>query len=348
MEKKEFYDLLKAVPKAELHLHSEAVVSRNTVKALYKKTSGKEMSPQEMKDLFSYNDLAGFLKSFIQIQLFFSKAEDFSLVIKDLSDYVKKNNIVHCEAFLSPTNIMKKGISFHDLISVFSEGIDQIQQKQGKTVKLLIDVSRSFGLDNAMHNLDLVLEEKNPHIIGIGLGGDEKKGPAKEYQKVFDKAVKNGLHTVSHAGEDVDSQSIKDSIKYLHSERIGHGISAAYDKEFMKQLKETKLPLEVCPTSNLFTKHFVSKMKDHPVRELYDNGVNVTLATDDPTFFKVSIIDEYYNLYSKLNFSLAEIKKIIINGFKSAFITEAEKKKYIAQVNKAWKEWFENHPDVKE
>ena len=348
MEKKDFYDLLKSVPKAEIHLHSEACTSRKTIKELYKKSRGKEMTDQEMESLFSYDDLVGFLKAFIEIQTFYSSKEDLKYIVSDLLSYLTENNIVYAETFVSVTSFMKKNISFHEIIDVFTQGILEAKEKYGITIRLIVDVSRSFGLDNAMHNLDLILEEKNPYIIGIGLGGDEAAGPAKEYAAVFEKAHKAGLHTVLHAGEVVDSWSMKDAINLCHAERIGHGISAAYDDAFMEELKEKQLPLEVCPTSNLFTKKYVIDFKDHPLKKLYQKGLLVTVNTDDPTFFKVTLIEELYKVYSELDFSLCDIKKIITNAFKASFISDAEKTNYINLFNEKWDEWFKGHSDIEE
>lgn len=348
MNKKNFYDLLKSVPKAEVHIHSEAVISRNSVKKLYKECNGKEMSATEIKDLFTYDDLNGFIQAFIKIQNFFTKPADFELVFKDFAKYLEDNNVVYCETFVAPTAFLKKGFDFHELIETMSNAINKIEKESKRTIKMLIDVSRTFGEENAQHNLDLILKENNPLILGIGLGGAESKGPAKDYKNVFANAKKAGLHAVAHAGEDVESWSIKDAINLCGAERIGHGITAAADEELVKELAKTKLPLEVCPTSNTFTKKVVSKMEDHPIKELYDKGVFVTVNTDDPTFFKQSLIDEYWNVYSKCKFTLDEILDLICNSFKASFISDSKKKSYCAEARKAWKEWFEAHPDCKE
>ena len=115
-------------------------------------------------------------------------------------------------------------------------------------------------------------------------------------------------------------------------------------EDFMKELAQSGLPLEVSPTSNVFTKHYVTRIKDHPFKKLFKAGINVTLNTDDPTFFKVNLIDEYWNVYSKMGLKLKDIKRIILNGFNSAFISDEEKKDYCDKVNTAWTQWFESHP----
>jgi adenosine deaminase len=345
MNKKDFYSLLSAVPKSEIHIHCEAVISRNTVKKLYKECNGKVMSASEMKSLFAYNDLAGFINSFLKIQSLFTKTQDFNLVFDDFAKYLEDNNIVYCETFFSPTTFLKKGFSFSEMMNAISTSIAKIKKEQHRTIRVLVDVSRTFGEENAQHNLDLILKENNPNIIGIGLGGDESKGPAKNFAHVFKNAKEAGLHVVAHAGEDVDSSSIKDAIKYLGVERIGHGITSVNDSKLIAELAKTKLPLEICPTSNTFTKKIVSRMEDHPVRELYDKGVFVTINTDDPTFFGASLIDEYYNLYTKLNFTLDEIEQLIFQGFAASFISDNQKKAYCSAAKKAWTDWMISHPE---
>lgn len=347
MNKQDFYSLLKAVPKAELHIHGEAAISNDSIRKLYKTKFGQDMSDEELNSLWDYSDLPGFLASFIKIQSFFVNPEDSQCFFHDFGKYIEENNIVYAETFFAPTSLMRNGFDFHDLTQRISKAIAKAKEKYGATIKVIVDVSRSFGLENAQHNLDLVLAEKNPDIIGIGLGGDEAKGPAKDYEAVFKRAKENGLHRVAHGGETVDSWSMKDCINLLEAERIGHGISAAYDEPFIQELKESRLPLEISPTSNVFTKHYVQRIKDHPFKKLYKAGVNVTLNTDDPTFFKVSLIDEYWNVYSKMGLKLKDIKRIILNGFNAAFISDEEKKMYCDKVNEAWDKWMEEHPKTK-
>lgn len=345
MKKEEFYDLVRSVPKAELHIHEEAVLSRGTIQNVFSRNFGRELSEEELSALFEYDDLAGFLSSFIKIQSYFTNISDFEDMFSDFESYLNENNISYCETFFSPTSHLKKGWKFHDMMGVIQKSIERIQEHSGRTVRLIVDVSRSFGPENAMKNLDLVLGERNPYIIGIGLGGDEKKGPARDYQAVFEKAAANGLHTVVHAGETCGSSSMKDSLALCRAERLGHGIAAAEDEDFLKQLAQSGVPLEVCPTSNIFIlKEFGGDMKKHPVRRLYDSGAFVTLGTDDPTFFKVSLLDEYWNLYSSLHFSLEEIRRIIENGFKASFMEQEEKERSLLRAGEAWDSWFAGHP----
>ena len=347
MNKKDFYDLIRYVPKAELHIHQEAAVSRETVKKLYKKSQGKDITEGELNDIFTYDDLPSFLASFMKIQSFYKSEEDFACIIEDIRSYLKDNNIVYCETFVAPTSNLRNGFDFAKMLEILDKGYDLIKKEDHRTVRIIVDVSRSFGAENAMHNLELVLGAKDPHIIGIGLGGDEAKGPAKDYAQVFKRAHEEGLHTVLHAGETVDSWSVDDAVEKCFAERIGHGITVCQDDALAQKLIERKIPIEICMTSNTFTKNYVKDIKDHPVRAFYENGVPITINTDDPTFFRCSLLDEYWKLYDSLGFSLDEILDIIKKGFRAAFISDSMKKKYITRVNKAWKEWFDAHPNAK-
>ena len=151
------------------------------------------------------------------------------------------------------------------MMDILDTGSQIIKKEEGRTVKFLIDVSRTYGIENAMKNLDLLLSNPRESIIGIGLGGAESQGPAKDYETVFAKARENGLHSVAHAGEVEGPFSIWDSLRKLQAERIGHGISAIYDDELVKYLAEKKIPLEICPTSNVLTRHYVKALEEHPI-----------------------------------------------------------------------------------
>ena len=131
-------------------------------------------------------------------------------------------------------------------------------------------------------------------------------------------------------------ESIWDSINFLHAQRIGHGITAIQDEKLMEEIKKTKLPIEICITSNTFTKKIVQKAKDHPVRAFYDKGLPVNINTDDPVFFKTTLLDEFWICHKDLNFTMDEIKDLVKNSFRQSFMSDSEKKKAVKAVDDAW------------
>ena len=337
MNKSEFYEFFKKVPKAELHIHIEAVMSRDTIKKLYLKKNGVEFSDSEIKKLFSYSDLNGFIAAFLKVQDLFTEVSDFDLIFEDLKNYLVRNGVVHCEAFFAPSAFIKKGFDYGEMTKNFEKNLKKIKKETGITVWLLGDVSRTFGLENAENNYKMFKEHPFEGFIGIGLGGAESKGPSKDFGPVFEKALADNYHAVAHAGEDVGPESIWDALKICHAQRIGHGITSVQDSELVKYISENKIPVEVCPTSNVFTKKYVKKMAEHPVREMFEKGIPVTIGTDDPIFFGAELLDEYWNLYSKLHFSKADMKKIVINGFEDSFLDDSEKAKFKNLVEENWK-----------
>lgn len=338
MEKARFFEFLRTVPKAEIHIHLEAVISISSVHKLYKKRHGQKMTHEMQKDLFSYTDLNGFVKAFLAVQDLFQSVDDLSLIFDDLDVYMKKNGITYCEAFFAPSAFIKKGFDYASMAALFERCIKKIEQSTGRVVRLLMDVSRTFGCENAMKNYEMLVKHPTPVVIGIGLGGAEAKGPAADFKAVFERAHKDGFHAVAHAGEDVGPQSVWDSIELLHAERIGHGISSVQDPHLIDYLAQSKVPFEVCVTSNVFTRKYVTDVKHHPIREMFDDGIFVTVNTDDPVFFRTSLLQEYWLCHHVLKFSMPEIKQLIYNSFNASFLSTEEKLSLVQKVNEAWTE----------
>ena len=337
--KKDFLRCFKEIPKAELHLHLEASVSKNTIRRFYMRRYpglSQEEADKEIQKIFTYSDLNGFIRGYLAVQDLYDSEEDLECVFADLKEYLVRNGIAYAEVFASPSSLMKKGFDFFKMVEIYRRNIMKIKYETGIVVRILIDVSRAFGMENAEKNLQLLLAYRIPEIIGIGLGGSEEKGPAKLFGEVFAKARENNLVTVAHAGEDVGPESVWDAIDILQAQRIGHGISASQDESLMQALADRKIPLEICPTSNIFTQKYVKKLADHPMRKFFDKGIPVTLNSDDPVFFGVELLDEYWNAYSEMGFSLEELKQIIRNSFTASFLDDTAKGTYLAQVESEW------------
>ena len=321
--------LLTEIPKTEIHLHLEGLVTVDTIWDLMKKRSityDQVSSKDDLQKRFQITSFDEFLDLFINvIQSSFKSEEDIEYLIDDALAYLERNNIVYAEIFFAPSKFLLNGFQFSSMIDRLNTGANMLKEKHGREIKFIIDVSRTFGVKNAENNLQLTLDNPSENIIGIGLGGVEATGPAKDYKKVFAKARDNGFHVVAHAGEDVGPESIWDAIKHLKAERIGHGISAIQDDKLVKHLANKQIPLEVCPTSNLFTQKYVKVLEEHPIRDFYDRGVYVTLNTDDPTLFGIDLIDEYMNLTNKGFFTPAEIITLVKNNLYATFLPKKRK-----------------------
>lgn len=343
-DQKDILNWLKEVPKTEIHIHLEAIASIPTFIKLNKKygIDDKLLSTAEYKKRLNFGNLKDFIDFFLYLQTFFREEEDFALVCKDIEKYARKNKIYYMEAFISPSMLLRnQHVRVEKAFEVISRELAKLEEKEGIVVKLIVDVSRTFGPDNAMQILDMFLgyleQSGDKRFIGIGLGGAEAGNSCAPYKEVFEKARQHGLHTVAHAGEEVGSESIWDAIKVIGSQRIGHGTSAMFDEELISYLKETQVPLEICPTSNIITKKYVQKMNEHPFRMFFDRGLNVTVNTDDPVLFTVDLIDEYYNLHKHLGFTQEELLKVLKNGLYASFLSQEKKDRLWEQVEKM--EW---------
>lgn len=329
-ENKKFRKFLLDLPKTEIHLHLEGLASVETIWNLIQDNDLEYDDIKTKKDLkkkFLVKSLDEFIALFINvIQNSFQKEEDLQHLIKDARDYLRRNNIFYAEIFFAPSKFILNGFDYAKMADILDEGARMIKRKDKRTIKFILDVSRTYGVDNAMKNLDLMLSNPRDSFIGIGLGGAESQGPAEEYEPVFAKARLKGLQVVAHAGEVEGPFSIWDSLRKLQAARIGHGISAIQDDELMDYLVENKIPLEICPTSNIFTRHYVKNLEEHPIKPFYDRGITVTLNTDDPTLFGIELIDEYMNLVDAGIFTPGEILQILKNTHFSTFMTVDEKK----------------------
>ena len=329
-ETEQFRDFIQSLPKTEIHLHLEGLATVETIWSLIKEhkivLEGVE-TKEDLKSQFLVKSLDEFISLFINIiQNSFKNEKDLEYLIRDAQDYLLRNNVFYSEIFFAPTKFLQNGFDFAKIVSILEKGAKEIYKKHKIIVLFIVDVSRSFGPDNAMDNLNQLLANPSDSIIGIGLGGAEVQGPAKDYEAVFRKARENNLRVVAHAGEDVEPYSIKDALNLLKAERIGHGISAIQDRELMDYLAKEQIPIEICPTSNLFTRHYVKTLKDHPVVPFFRNGMNVTINTDDPTLFGIELVQEYMNLYEAGMFSEGEILKLIKNTHFATFMDEKKKK----------------------
>lgn len=311
-------EFLRAIPKTELHLHMEACISRETLMGIMD-SHNTVYKPEEIDQLYNFKNLQEFIKLFLFILDQIKQPEDFILIFENLKSYCIANNIRYAEVFYAPSKLIQNGLPFPELARLLDNLSRDCRLAGGPDIRYLVDVSRTFGPENASNNLQRLLKSKTNSHIGIGLGGAELMGPAKDYRDVFAQAKAEGLRTVAHSGEDDGPWSIWDTVRILKAERVGHGTSAIQDPDLLIYLQEKQIPIEICLTSNLFTGKYVRRAEDHPVRRYYDDGIICTINTDDPEIFNVDLTTEYYNHYKHLNFTITELVDIIRMGIYGSF-----------------------------
>lgn len=315
---KNIIEFIRQVPKTEIHLHMEACIARDTLAGLLEQ-NGIEYKEDEIEQLYKFTNLQEFIKLFLFILDAIKSPDDFELIFNNLTRYLGTNNIRYAEVFFAPSKLIQNGLDFKEMVQTLDRLARDSRLSGGPDVRFLVDVSRTFGRENASKNLQRVISSRVNSVIGIGLGGAELMGPARDFKDVFAQARAEGLRAVAHAGEDDGPWSVRDAVELLRAERIGHGTSVIQDPSLMELIREKQIPIEICLTSNLFTGKYVRRPEDHPVRRYYDDGILCAVNTDDPEIFNVNLTEEYFKFYKHLDFTISEIVDLLKQGVYSSF-----------------------------
>lgn len=322
------------LPKAELHLHIEGSLEPELMFTLAKKNNIKlpYKSIDEVKKAYEFTNLQSFLNIYYAGAKVLITKEDFY----DLTwAYILKcveNNIIHTEIFFDPQTHTSRGILFETVILGIKEALDDANKKFGISSQIIMCFLRHLSEEDALKTLDEAVNFKED-IIGVGLDSSELGNPPIKFEQVFNKAKKEGFKVVAHAGEEADVSYIYEALDLLHIERIDHGVQAIKSAKLMKRLKDEQIPLTVCPNSNIELKVF-ENYKYHNIKQLLDYGLNVTVNSDDPAYFKGYINQNFINLYENLDLSKEDIIRLVKNSFKSSFIKDDLKQKYLKKVDK--------------
>ncbi|MGB0990290.1 MAG: adenosine deaminase, partial [Halarcobacter sp.] len=315
---KDIKEFIKKLPKAELHLHIEGslepelmfkLAKRNGIKIPYK-------TVEEVKEAYNFTNLQSFLDIYYAGAKVLIEKQDFYDMTWDYILKCKEDNIIHTEIFFDPQTHTQRGISFETVILGIKEALDDAQKQFGISSKIIMCFLRHLSEEEAFETLEQSLPYKD-YIIGVGLDSSELGNPPKKFEKVFNKAKEYGYKLVAHAGEEGDISYIEDALDLLHIERIDHGVQAINSETLMKRLKEEQIPLTVCPNSNIELKVF-ENYKQHNIKQLLDYGLNVTVNSDDPAYFKGYINQNFFNLVDNIALTKEDIVKLIKNSFNSS------------------------------
>lgn len=328
-------ELIKTLPKAELHLHIEGSLEPELMFRLAKKNniSIPYEDVEAVRRAYNFNNLQSFLDIYYAGAKVLITKDDFY----DLTwDYVLKcvdNNIVHTEIFFDPQTHTERGIAFETVISGIKEALDDAKAQYGITSCIIMCFLRHLSQDEAFDTLQEALKFKDC-IVGVGLDSSEVGNPPSKFEAVFKKAHDEGFKLVAHAGEEGDFSYIYEALDLLNVDRIDHGVQAIQSEALMNRLKDEQMPLTVCPNSNIELKVFDS-YDSHNIKELLNFGLNVSINSDDPAYFKGYINQNFINLCEHLDLSEDDIITLVKNSFKSAFITDDLKQTYLDRVDQA-------------
>ena len=328
-------DLIKILPKAELHLHIEGSLEPELMFRLAKKNH-VEIPYKDIEDVrnaYNFTNLQTFLDIYYAGANVLLTKDDFY----DLTwEYIVKcveNNIIHTEIFFDPQTHTARGVSFDAVITGIKEALHDAKEKYGITSCIIMCFLRHLSQEEAFETLEQALMYQDD-IIGVGLDSSELGNPPSKFKDVFKKAKDAGFKLVAHAGEEGDFSYIYEALDLLDIHRIDHGVQSIKSAALMKRLKDEQMPLTVCPNSNIELKVFET-YQEHNIKELLDYGLNVSVNSDDPAYFKGYMNQNFINLYENLALTEEDVITLIKNSFRSAFIDDELKKEYLARVDLA-------------
>ena len=326
-------ELIKKIPKAELHLHIEGSLEPELMFELSKRNKIEIpfKSVDEIRSAYNFHDLQSFLDIYYQGTNVLIKQQDFFDLTWAYMLKCREESIVHTEIFFDPQAHTDRGIKFSLVINGIYKALLKAEKELGISSKIIMCFLRHLDEDSAFKTLDQALIHKDK-IIGVGLESSEVGNPPRKFERVFKKAMKEGFLTVAHAGEEGPSEYIWEALNLLKVKRIDHGVRCLKDEKLVQKLRDEQIPLTVCPLSNVKLCVF-EKLEDHNLKRLLDKGLMVIVNSDDPAYFGGYVNTNLIECQKALNLSIEDVKRLAINSFKSSFLSRGEKKKWIDQIN---------------
>ena len=328
-------DLIKRLPKAELHLHIEGSLEPELMFRLAKKNQ-IEIPYKDIEDVrnaYNFTNLQTFLDIYYAGANVLITQDDFY----DLTwEYILKcveDNVIHTEIFFDPQTHTARGVAFETVITGIKRALADAKAKYGITSCIIMCFLRHLSQEEAFETLEQALPFKDD-IIGVGLDSSELGNPPSKFIEVFKQAKEEGFKLVAHAGEEADFSYIYEALDLLDISRIDHGVQSIKSAELMQRLKDEQMPLTVCPNSNIELRVF-DNYKEHNIKELLDYGLNITVNSDDPAYFKGYINQNFINISENLPLTEDDIITLVKNSFRSSFISDELKQQYLDKVDQA-------------
>lgn len=337
----DIHSFIRSIPKAELHLHIEGtfepalmfqIASGNNIPIRYK-------SIGELQKAYNFSNLQDFLDIYYEGANVLKTKQDFYELTMAYLEKAHEQHVLHTEIFFDPQTHSERGVSFETIVTGITDALKDAEKKYGLSAKLIMCFLRHLSEESAMQTLDEALKFK--HLItAVGLDSSELGHPPSKFSRVFGKARKEGFHTVAHAGEEGPAEYVREALSLLSVSRIDHGNNSLHDEKLVQELAERKIPLTICPLSNLKLQ-VVKDLKDHPLREMLEKGLLVTINSDDPAYFGGYVNENYIAIAEALQLTVEEIALLARNSFEASFLDETAKNQLMNKVDSYYKDYCE-------
>jgi aminodeoxyfutalosine deaminase len=332
---------LRGLPKAELHLHLEGSITPETLVELSLRNDPHPLTLADARHVYSYSDFPSFLMSFKAVTERLHSPADYETITYNMLRDLAAQGVRHAEAYISIGILYHFGrLDVDEVMAAIERGRLRGEQDFNISLLWIIDAVRHFGIDECarVFTKAAALQHQYPSVVGIGIGGDEARGPAQDFRDLYAEAKAAGLRLTCHAGESTGPQSIWAAVN-IGAERIGHALSAQEDPDLIEILAERQIPLELNITSNLRTGCCPELpgfpgVPDHPVRRYFEEGLMVTLNSDDPPFFGANLLDEYLLAHRAFEFPLDQLRELAANSIEASFLPPDRKLALLAEVER--------------
>ncbi len=329
----EFTNYVRLLPKAELHLHIEGTLEPAMLMDLAEKHQvDLPYSTAVDVDLaYNFEDLQSFLDLYYLGASVLIDEDDFYALMFRYLERCRDEGIVHTEMMFDPQTHTERGVGFSVFMSGFGRAMEDAKHQWGQSSSLIMCFLRHLPEEGAFETLKSAEPYKN-QILAIGLDSSELGHPPEKFERVFAAASLQGYRLVAHAGEEGPPAYIVDALDRLKVERIDHGVRCLEDATLVERLRKAKTPLTVCPLSNVRLCVF-DTMADHPIRDMFEQGLNVTVNSDDPSYFGGYLLDNFEAMHLEIGLTREEARQLAINSIRSSFLEEASCKPWLDQLS---------------
>src|SRR3954452_2874118 len=323
------------LPKAELHVHHVGSASPRIVAELAGRHAGSTpvpADPELLAEYFVFSDFAHFIEIYLSVVDLIRDAEDVWTLTYEVARDMAAQQIRYAELTLTPYSSVVRGIAAEEFCEAVEDARRRARTDHGVELRWCFDIPGEAGLPAADVTLEVATKHRPDGLVSFGLGGPEIGVPRAQFAPHFRAAIAEGLHSVPHAGESTGPETVWDALTYLGAERIGHGIAAAQDPRLLGYLAECRIPLEVCPTSNVRTRS-VPSLAEHPLPRLVAAGVPVTINSDDPPMFATTLNREYEIAAELLGLDRGGVAELAGAGVRASFLDAPGQRKLLDEID---------------
>ncbi|MFF2964619.1 adenosine deaminase [Streptomyces sp. NPDC057963] len=336
----DLHPFIAGLPKAELHVHHVGSASPRIVAELaaHHPDSKVPTDPEALADYFTFTDFRHFIDVYLSVVDLIRTPEDVRLLTFEVARDMARQNIRYAELTVTPFSSTRRGIPEQGFMEAIEDARRAAEAELGVVLRWCFDIPGEAGLEAAEETTRLAVDLRPGGLVSFGLGGPEVGVERPQFKPYFDRAIAEGLHSVPHAGETTGPQTVWDALTHLRAERIGHGTHSVQDPELLAHLAEHRIPLEVCPTSNIATRA-VADIEKHPVKEMVRAGVLVTINSDDPPMFGTDLNNEYAVAARLLDLDERGLAALAKNAVDASYLDAAGKRALAAEIDTYTTNW---------